>query len=1324
MWFRSRQFHHSRFIAVISFFIIALLTHNVSSAQKQAAESSTFAAGSPMPLSATLGSPIIQNFGSKIYKAHSQNWSSVQDQRGVIYFGNSSGILEFDGQRWQNVFIKGNPMVRALAKDQDDTIYYGSIGDFGYLAANPTGKVQAYSLLNRLPKNELGFNDVWQIETTSHGVYFLTRSRIFRYFQNQVTALDGQLASSQAVVLNDHLFYLDNVRGLSVIHNGAIHPLTEFSSLADGKRIVLTRFAEHQILAGKISGGFALLDLSSLWDSRSRTYRSENQRNKTNTSWIKPFPTAIDQLTHHDSLFLYRMIPIGEQGFALSTIKGGILIIDRQGQVLRAINRNAGLIDNTVAGIMLDRANNLWASTNSGISHIELSVPQTSFGPSNGIDGIVISSYFHQGNFYVGTYQHILKQQAFRYTTRLDTPQFTAILDSPGETWQFIETSGDLLAVTGRGLFKVMGDKVQRIEGPSSDGYALGVSNRWPNTVFMGKMGGIEVFQKEKGEWKFLGKIDQVRENIRRITADASGDLWLSTEVQGILRLHFTGTTPLQVGMHRIGTEHGLPDLSGNRAKFFDDKLYLLNAKGIFSAKIAPWDDSVEYTRFSPDPQFGKIYNKGDIGIFDIHPDGMGTYYLQTTDGVRALTHLPDGGFTTNAMPFRGLDTIEEPLFIHPHGSIWLPGENLFRIDLQTNKNYQEGFTALIRKVAANTKETIFDGTFGLPSKMKEGEHTVFQRQQSTKQILQLPYTQNALMFEFSASFFEKPGSLQFQYQLEGFDREWSEWSKVNSKEYTNIPEGQYRFRVRAKNIYGTLGDEASFALTILPPWYRSTWAYLLWIILAMLSLMGGVHLYTQRLRHNKKQLEHEIVLRTKEAVSQREAADKARHDIALLAEMGRHITASLEIHSIEKSLYTYVQELIECHSFSIGLVDWDHQVVRFDFVMEAEQLLKPYQRSLDNKDHPAIRCIVQAKELLINHMSATTREHDSFMPFDLDSRPSVSNTIAELPELTHPRSAIYVPMLLKQKVMGVLCVQHEDANTYMENDVAILRSLGAYAAVAFDNASSYHRLQLTQSKLVEQEKLAALGSLVAGVAHELNTPIGNSLLTASSLEEMTVSLVNEIGNGTVRRSRIEAFGENAKLACTLLMRNLATAANLITSFKQIAVDQTSDKRRLFNLNTVTTEIASTLGGRIRRDEHELSIRIPGNIEMDSFPGPYGQVITNMIINALIHAFDGRKNGEMRISAEQINESQVKIVISDNGNGITEENLTRIFDPFFTTRMGQGGSGLGLHISYNIVTAILGGSIKVKSKLDRGTIFELILPIVAPASNNDNESLH
>ncbi|MBC3873816.1 ATP-binding protein [Undibacterium flavidum] len=1264
---------------------------------------------SPRPI---LGAPVISNYDAKVYKEHTQNWSAVQDQRGVIYVGNSSGLLEFDGQRWQAIDTKSKPMIRALAIAADQTIYYGSIGDFGYLSVNQNGKVRANSLRDLIPPNALGFNDVWQIETTSHGVYFLTRSHIFRFHQGKVTEIGGKFASSQALVMNDHVFYIDSQRGLSLIDDGQIIPLPEFANVADGKRIVLARFAPHQILAGRASGDFLTLDLSSLWDPNSKKYRP----NHLPASFVRSLPTEIDQLTKHDNLFIYKMIQIDEQSFAISTVKGGIIILNRQGKVLRVINRHAGLIDNTVTGLMLDRSHNLWATTNSGISHIELSVPQSVFNANNGIEGISIASYYYQGQFYVGTYQHILKQLPHQYSPEQDVPQFAPLPNSPGEIWQFKEVAGDLMIASGRGLFKVTDNGTQRIDGSSSDAYALGVSQRWPNHLFMGKMGGLEVFQRDQGQWKLLGKLKEIQDNIRRIATDASGDLWLTTEVQGLIRIHFNGDDPLQIKLHKIGLEHGLPELTSIRASFLNGTLFLASQKGIYSAQIATWNDDSESSKFSPDKRFGSQFSDGSLVVTDISLYANGIYLLQTSDGVQWVERDQTGQFRANSKPFLGLSNIGEALYVHPDSSVWLPGENHYRIDPNSNKNYAEQFSALVRKVAANTKDIIFEGNYGVDGREIPREKTVFQTQQTADQTRQLSYQQNALMFEFAATFFEKPGSTRYQYQLEGFDRQWSEWDSISSKEYTNIPEGQYRFRVRAKNIYGTLANEAEYRFTILPPWYRTLWAYTLWIILGITSIVGLVYLYTLRLRTNKKLLEKEVLARTREAVEQREAADKARHNIAQLAEMGRQITASLDSHAIEENLKSYVKDLLPWDNFGIGLVDWERRLIRFDYVIENDQAVRPYQRSLDSKEQPASHCVLQAKDLLINDLTLDTRELDSFVSIEPEHHHH--QVIDDKPRV--PRSAIYVPMMLKQKIIGVIFIQNNAINSYHENDVAILRSLAAYAAVAFDNAIAYHRLQLTQSKLVEQEKLAALGALVAGVAHELNTPIGNSLLTASSLDEITTQLVHDINAGSIRRSRIDNFAEHAKNACALLVRNLNNAATLITNFKQISVDQTSDKRRIFNLLTVTTEIASTLGGRIRRDEHHLSINIPDNIELDSYPGPYGQVITNMIINALIHAFDDMKNREIRIIGKKLNDTQIKLVISDNGHGISEDNLNRIFEPFFTTRMGQGGSGLGLHISYNIVTAILGGSIQVKSRIGRGTYFEIILPLVAPETTPED----
>jgi signal transduction histidine kinase len=255
--------------------------------------------------------------------------------------------------------------------------------------------------------------------------------------------------------------------------------------------------------------------------------------------------------------------------------------------------------------------------------------------------------------------------------------------------------------------------------------------------------------------------------------------------------------------------------------------------------------------------------------------------------------------------------------------------------------------------------------------------------------------------------------------------------------------------------------------------------------------------------------------------------------------------------------------------------------------------------------------------------------------------------------------------------------------------------------------------LRRTQESLVHSEKLASLGALVAGVAHELNTPLGNALTAASTLQERTDEFLVEVESG-LRRSTLNSFIEMVRASSPLITRNLVRAADMITSFKHVAVDQTSSQRRRFDLALVIKEVTDTLSHTFRKTPFRLEIDIPEGIELDSYPGPLGQVITNLINNALVHAFEGRDQGLMRISAQRDRPDWVVLVFTDDGRGIPPENLKHIFDPFFTTRLGQGGSGLGLNIVHNIVEGLLGGNLQVESTLGVCTCFSMDLPRVAP----------
>lgn len=257
-------------------------------------------------------------------------------------------------------------------------------------------------------------------------------------------------------------------------------------------------------------------------------------------------------------------------------------------------------------------------------------------------------------------------------------------------------------------------------------------------------------------------------------------------------------------------------------------------------------------------------------------------------------------------------------------------------------------------------------------------------------------------------------------------------------------------------------------------------------------------------------------------------------------------------------------------------------------------------------------------------------------------------------------------------------------------------------------------QLQEAQDGLLRSERLAGLGSMVAGVAHELNTPLGNCLTTASTLQERTDEVRAEFGEGQMRRSTLEAYLQEAGTACEILLRGLGTAGELVSHFKQLSVDQTSMQRRPYQLQGVVDDVLSLLRARWKTTPYAVDTHLDLEETLEGYPGPLGQVLSNLLINALMHAFEGRPAGRVTVLARSLSEREFLLVVQDDGEGMSEDVRRRAFDPFFTTKMGRGGTGLGLNIVHNLVDTVLGGSIVLHSEPGQGTRFELRLPKIAP----------
>jgi signal transduction histidine kinase len=255
--------------------------------------------------------------------------------------------------------------------------------------------------------------------------------------------------------------------------------------------------------------------------------------------------------------------------------------------------------------------------------------------------------------------------------------------------------------------------------------------------------------------------------------------------------------------------------------------------------------------------------------------------------------------------------------------------------------------------------------------------------------------------------------------------------------------------------------------------------------------------------------------------------------------------------------------------------------------------------------------------------------------------------------------------------------------------------------------------MQSAQEGLVQAEKMASLGRLVAGVAHELNTPIGNIMMVASTQQEVARQLEEAVASGVLTRSALTAFAGRIDEGAELMLSSSRRAAELIQNFKQVAVDQTTDQLRDFDLARQIAEMLSVIAHILAKTSIKLVQNLEPGIAMHSYPGPLGQVITNLVMNAAKHGFNHTQSGTITVTCARDGE-RACITVMDDGAGIPPENVGKIFDPFFTTKLGQGGTGLGLHISHNMVYGPLGGRITVHSTPGVATRFTLHLPFIAP----------
>lgn len=845
-----------------------------------------------------IGSPLISNHEPSDYKGHPRVWAALQDGRGVMYFAASSGLLEFDGQNWRTIPVVGDAVTRCLALAKDGTIFYGGDGDFGYLAQDRRGSIKTVSLKDRIPTAYQGSSNVWRILPTAQGVYVLCKNRVFRVQDGAVYVVSGKMGNCHPCVMNETVFYVDQDKGLCLLRGNESLAIPGGRRWTGGERLNLAHHLPplgHKLLLLGGDGVIRSLDLASLWDERLARYdpaRFDLARpGLERLARIEPRPfsrESIKLLRWPTSHSFNNLNVLKDGSIAIGTAQHGLILMDPKGRILRRYTTSDGLIDDSVLDVCMDQAENLWVATDNGISYIEARSPVSVIGESGGLASTVLSVAEYNGELYFGTFHGVYSLPVFD-PLKAHGSRLQSFKNDIYEVWDLKVVDGALMAATGQsGLVEIHSRRVIPMGPRHQNGYCLIRPDKPGNLLLMGTSNGILRYEKRPARarrtssrkanprrahyWRVMGRVEALEDSIQNFAQDSKGAIWASTSANGLIRLLFREG---KMVVERAGMANGLPGLENMRVFANGDFVYAATPKGVFHCDIRGMS-RLANARFTPEESFGKPFAGLQVPVRYLWFQNPSTVWISSDLGVYSSVVDEKGGRVFSSLPFRGLAPSDGRIFFTKDGHCILTGKPAYAVDLSKENRAGRPFKTLIRRIASNGG-IFFHGTHALPEATIGRHKTLFNAGQIKPKVL--AYPQNSLIFEFAAPSYERPGSTQFQYWLEGAETAYGEWTRNPKKEYTFLREGNYVFHVRSRDLYGAEGEEAAYAFRVLPPWYRTLPAFALWALMLWGAVYFFIQYMTLRLRRQRLVLEQRVAQRTEELRIAKEEAEKAKDE-------------------------------------------------------------------------------------------------------------------------------------------------------------------------------------------------------------------------------------------------------------------------------------------------------------------------------------------------------------------------------------------------------------------------------------------------------------
>lgn len=757
-----------------------------------------------------VGSPSITNFSRADYQAGTQNWAIQQDEKGILYFGNNKGLLEFDGTNWRTFPLPNGTIVRSVNFDKNGRIYIGGQDELGYLEMDQNGKQYYTSLLPLFPKDFKSFEDIWQIFIHNQGVYFCSKKAVFNLKGEQVEIIKPKSQNFENFFqLENRILVQDFESGLFELKDNLLIPIKSGDLLLNKRIKSILPHSANQLIIITFSKGLFVMD--------------ENGINP----WNVP---ANDFLKTHQA---YCAIKLKNGKYAIGTPQNGLLIINRNGEPELHLNKNKGLQNNTVLSVKQDIQQNLWLGLDNGIDYAEINSPFSKIWTQEGITGTGYASVVHQGKLYLGTNQGLFYTDWENRNSNL--AKFQPVENGLGQVWNINEVNNGIVVGQHKGASYLDNNRLNSFSNEQGAWKFLVLESN-PEYAIEGTYSGLFLykdlnFKKNNNEstiWELVGKIKGFDESARIFEEGEDGNIWVSHTYKGLYKILLEPDMRSVKSFHLFSGSNGLPnELIINVIKIRNE-LTFTTPKGIFK-----YDKKND--QFIPHKEFIELFGE-NRNFHRLVEDKIGNIWFSIDNEFGVLKVEEQGVFNKFKVNYFNQihdDLVDgfEHIYAADENNVFIGTEKGFmHYNPLKKKNTEFSFKILIRKVTSITQKdsTIYWG-------------------HSTIDDFDFHYKMNDFRFEFSAPYYEKISYLKYRFKLEGFENDWTDWATKTEKEYTNLPAGDYLFKVQARNAYGQISDEASFEFTISPPWYWSWYAKVGYFILGILGLYSLFKIISKR---------------------------------------------------------------------------------------------------------------------------------------------------------------------------------------------------------------------------------------------------------------------------------------------------------------------------------------------------------------------------------------------------------------------------------------------------------------------------------------------